>query len=60
MQIIKEKLNNTIENLANDMSKQFSEEKNVTSPQDALSSGIRETQNAQCHFTFIILVEREF
>ena len=44
MQIIKEKLNNTIENLANDMSKQFSEEKNVTSPQDALSSGIRETQ----------------
>ena len=60
MQIIKEKLNNTIENLANDMSKQFSEEKNVTSPQDALSSGIRETQNAQCCFTFIILVEREF
>lgn len=60
MQIIKEKLNNRIENLANDMSKQFSEEKNVTSPQDALSSGIRETQNAQCRFTFIILVEREF
>ena len=51
MQIIKEKLNNRIENLANDMSKQFSEEKNVTSPQDAV---FRNQGNTKCTMSFHI------